>query len=130
MTEPPDIVSVLLALFAGFFATQDMAQAIVPYMAIILAALAGAGISLSHGGGEKMPMLAGLWYVGVRVLLAVTITIWLADWLNSFVPTMQPRKTMVPIALLIGCVRDWESVRRFIFRLLRREVESKVPPNE
>ena len=122
--EPLDLVSLLMVVLA-FIVSKDVAVAVSPYAAICILACAGAGISLS-GNDRKMEFWPACWYVGIRVVMAAGLTIGLAELLQKFAPWLVPRYTLIPIAFLIGWVRDYDSVRTWIAAKITKKVDRSI----
>ena len=123
-TEPLDLVSLLIALLA-FIVSKDVAIAVGPYASIVILACAGAGISLS-GNDRKMEFWPACWYVFIRVLLAVCLTISLAEVLQYFFPKLMPRYTLVPLAFALGWIRDYDSVRAWFASKISKKVDRSI----
>ena len=83
--EPLDLVSLLIVLLA-FIVSKDVAIAVGPYAAVGILACAGAGISLS-GNDRQMSLPQACWYVSIRVLMAVSLTIGLAELFDKSTET-------------------------------------------
>jgi ABC-type polysaccharide/polyol phosphate export permease len=115
-TEPLDLVGLLIALLA-FIASKEVAYTVGPYAAIVLLACAGSALALSAEEQTFSPYRA-LWFVMVRVILAVTITIAFAEVLRDIVPWLKPRYTLSPIAFGIGWIKDYDSVRSWFGRMI------------
>lgn len=112
MNQPPDIVALLVALMA-VITTDTMAQQLGPYFAIALLAAGGALIALS-GRHDDMSTFQSLRFVLVRVLIALVLTVSVAQGVARIWPAIEPRYSLVPIALLIGWVRDYNAVLSWI----------------
>lgn len=108
MNQPPDIVALLIAVMA-MITTDAMAQQIGPYCAIALLAAGGALIALT-ARHDDMSTFQSLRFVMVRVLIALVLTVSIAQGVQRFWPAIEPRYSLVPIALLIGWVRDYNAV--------------------
>jgi len=122
--EPLDLVSLLIALLA-FIVSKDVAITVGPYASIVILACAGAGLSLS-GNDKPMTLAQGCWYLTIRVLLAVSLTVGLAELLQKLIPWLAPRYTLIPLAFCIGWIRDYDSVRTFIGNLVSRILNRKA----
>ena len=125
--EPLDLVALLIALLA-FIVSKDVADAVGPYAAIAILACAGAALSLS-GTEESMSSRLNwksAWFVAIRVLLAVAITVSIAEVLEHIVPWLKPRYSVSPIAFAIGWVRDYNQVRSWIGGLLDRFASKRI----
>lgn len=122
--EPLDLVGILFALLA-FIVGKDVAQAVSPYAAIIILAVAGAGLSLS-GNDKPMGFWWGCWYVSIRVLVAVSLTVGMAELLQKLAPWLVPRYTLIPLAFGIGFIKDYDSVRSAIGGVISRFLNRKA----
>jgi len=122
--QPLDIVGVIVALLA-FIVSQDVAIVVGPYAAIAILACAGSVLALS-GNEEKIGMFGALCFVTMRIFLAVAITISLAELVERWVPDLQPRYTLSPIAFGIGWIRDYNQVRAALGGLLARLFEKRA----
>lgn len=116
--QPLDIVGVIVALLA-FIVSKDLAIVLGPYAAIAILACAGSVLALS-GTEEKVGILGATLFVTVRILVAVAITVSVAEMVERWLPALQPRYTLSPIAFGIGWIRDYNQVRSAIGGLLAR----------
>ncbi len=116
--EPADLIALLVALLS-LIASKEVAALIGPYAAIFLLACAGAALSLS-GNEKEMPPIKAVWYVTVRIMVAIALTGALAELLQNIAPWMKPRYTLVPLAFGIGFIRDYESVRKWAGSVVTR----------
>lgn len=114
--QPLDIVGIAIALLT-YMVSKDVALVLGPYAAIVLLAFAGAAFCLS-GLNERIGIVPGVWFITIRVLVAVAITVSLAEVIQRWLPSMQPRYTLAPIAFGIGFIRDVNQVRAGIGDLL------------
>lgn len=105
MNEPLDAPT-LLAFILTFVTSREVAAILGPYAAIIVAATASAGLSLSRND-----MITSLWrgmvYVGLRVMLASVLTVTAAKGLRAWLE-LDLAFTMIPLAILIAWVRDYD----------------------
>lgn len=124
MNQPIDLVGLLIALLAFAFG-KEMATVVGPYAAIVVLASAGAALSLSGHEEDFAPWRAA-WYVTIRILLAVTLTVAVAELLEHFVPALVPRFTLVPLAFAIGWIRDYDAVRQWFGGVIARIVGRKT----
>lgn len=108
--DPVDVITLFTVLLA-LVTSPDIAKLLAPYSGIVLAAVAGSGACL-YEKREVMLALNALWYVAMRILLAVTLTVALAEGLQYIFQKAEPRLWVIPIAFLIGYVRDYEQVQR------------------
>lgn len=124
MGDPPDVVSLLIALVA-IIASKEIAHLVGPYAAIVVLACAGASLSLS-GSDEELTGFRAVVYIGVRVLVAVVLTVTLAELLQVAVPWLKPRYTLVPLAFGIGWIRDYSAVRDWLGGIVDGIVKRKA----
>jgi hypothetical protein len=124
MNEPLDLVSLLIAVIA-LIASKEIAFLVGPYAAIVVLACSGAALSLS-GNETEMNYKASIWYVMVRVLLAVVLTVSIAELLQHIVPWAKPRTTLIPLAFAIGWIKDYGTVRSFFGSVISRFASKKV----
>lgn len=122
--QPLDIVGLLVSLLA-FIVSKDVAIVVGPYAAIALLACAGAALALS-GIEEKMGVIRASWFVSIRVLVAIAITISVAELIERWIPSLQPRYTLSPIALGIGWVRDYDQLRSALAGLIERFAGKRI----
>lgn len=108
-TDPPDFVSFLVALLA-MIASKEIAYLVGPYAAIMVCASVGAALSLS-GTEETMTIRKASGYVILRIFLAASLTIALAELLQVAAPWAKPRYTLIPLAFAMGWIRDYDTVR-------------------
>lgn len=118
MNEPTDLVNLFIALFA-ILVSKELALLIGPYAAIVVLACAGAALSLS-GTEKELNAWQATWYVSIRVLAAVVLTVSFAELLQNFAPWAKPRYTLIPVAFGIGWIRDFESVRTWFGSVIDR----------
>ena len=122
--EPLDLVSLLIAILA-FIVSKEIATAVGPYAAIVVLACAGAALSLS-GIERQFNFPKAVWYVSIRILVAVVLTVSLAELLQHFAPWAKPRYTLIPLAFGIGWIRDYDSVRSWCRDLILRVINKRV----
>jgi len=122
--DPPDVVSLLIALVA-IIASKEIAHLVGPYAAIVVLACAGASLSLS-GSDENLTGFRAVVYIGVRVLVAVVLTVTLAELLQVAVPWLKPCYTLVPLAFGIGWIRDYSAVREWLGGIVDGIVKRKA----
>lgn len=125
--EPLDLVGVLVALLT-FIVSRDVAATVGPYAAIAILACAGAALSLSgaEANMESRWNWKSLWFVSIRVLLAVSVTISIAEVLEHIVPWLKPRYSLSPIAFGIGWIRDYDQVRDWFGRMIDRLTSKRI----
>lgn len=127
--DPLDLIALFIALFT-LVATKEVAQLAGPYAAIMVWGCAGAAVSLS-GHRETMGAREAVWYVSVRVFLAIALTVMLAEVLQAVLPettskVLQPRYTVGPIAFLLGWVRDYNVAIQWLVERGKRLFTRKV----
>ena len=123
-TDPLDLVGIIAVLLA-YIASKELASAVSPYAAIALLACAGATLSLS-GAEDKMSVVKAVWFVGLRVVLAIAITISVAELLQNVAPWMKPRYTLSPIAFGIGWIRDYNQIRSWLGSVIDRFTTRRI----
>lgn len=124
MGDPPDVVSLLVALVA-LIASKELAHLVGPYAAIVVLAAAGASLSLS-GHDEEITGAQAFIYVSVRVLVAASLTVALAELLQLAVPWAKPRYTLVPLAFGIGWIRDYREVGTMIGDIITNIIKKRA----
>lgn len=112
MNNDPLDATALLIFLLTFVTSREAAAVIGPYAAIIVAACGGAALSLS-GNDKDMSLWRATWYVGVRVVLAVLIVVSLAKGIKSGFG-WEPSVTLIPLAIGIGWIRDYDHVRSWV----------------
>lgn len=123
MQEPVDFIALMIALL-GMLTSQQVATLAGPYAAIMVLAAAGAAVSFSLSNGQ-FSILQGLWYVSLRVLLAVVLTVSIAEVLVLVADWLKPRYTVAPLAFAIGCIRDFKKLWTWITKGLQFAWERK-----
>ena len=123
-TDPLDLVSLVTILLA-FIVSKDVASSLGPYAAIFVLACAGASLSLS-GSEDKMSVWKSILFVALRVLLALAITISVAELLQNLAPWMKPRYTLSPIAFGIGWIRDYNQIRSWLGSVIDRFTTRRI----
>jgi len=105
MNQQPltDIVTLAVLIAAAFF-SRAMAEAVGPYLVILVASSIGASFALARR--EKSTRGRALWFFTRVVGLAVVLTVGLAAVANAYYPDLSPRVLLAPIALLIGFIGD------------------------
>ncbi|MGL4834226.1 MAG: hypothetical protein ACRCXH_07440 [Shewanella sp.] len=98
-----DLLSLLLALVIS----RELAYLLGPYVAIAVLAFGGAGIALRRA--EPRSAWRSVEFVGFRVLLAVGMTVALAELLQALIPWANPRITLIPLSFAIGYITDYRA---------------------
>lgn len=124
MNEPVDIVSLLIALIA-VIASREVAHLVGPYAALVVLACAGSALSLS-GNEEELTAVRAFRYVAVRILVAVVLTVTIAELIQLVAPWARPRFTLVPLAFGIGWIKDYGEVRKWIGSAIDRMTARKI----
>ena len=127
MQSPPDFLEFVLAIIA-WIASREVAATVGPYAAIIVLACAGAALSLSGTQGQ-LKYTNALLYIGIRAMVAIVLTVTLAELLQKVVPWASPRYTLTPIAFAIGWIKDYNSVRAWLGGLIDRWANKRVDDN-
>lgn len=123
--DPKNLIEVLIALLT-LITSLEIAQLLGPYAAIVTASGAGAFLSLASTSKE-MPRWWNPWvYVVIRVILAIVITVPLARLLGGVASWLVPNITLIPIALGLGLISDYETVRQWLLKRVQRKIEEKV----
>lgn len=120
--DPLDVIALLVALLT-FVTGREVAVLIGPYAAIMVAACAGAAVSLS-GNDREMTVPRAIWYVTIRVLVAFTLTSALASALKNWL-SWNPAVTLIPLAFGIGWIRDYDGVRAWFGDVIDKFVSRK-----
>lgn len=121
--DPVDLVGLLIAALA-LVSSKEIAELVGPYMAIFILACAGAAFSAS--GGDKMSAIETLKYMAVRVLIALAVTVSMAELLQKVWPAITPRVSLIPLAFCIGAIRDFASLRDWVVDKLKTLVNRKI----
>ena len=124
MGDPQDIVSVLIAIIA-IIVSKEVAYLLGPYAAIIVLACAGASLALS-GTEDDLNYGRAIIYIGVRVMLAIVLTVAIAELLENVIPWAKPRYTLVPLAFAIGWIKDYGGVMGWFGSVINRFVNRRV----
>lgn len=121
-SDPSDIIGVVGAGLAVIFG-QTIANLVGPYIAIVILAIAGSALALSEVEDE-WGWFKACRYMVVRTIVAVALTVFLAETVNHFAPWLSPRVSLIPIAFCIGWVRDYErllKIKAFVLNLLPKK---------
>ncbi len=121
--DPVDLVGLLIAALA-MVSSKEIAELVGPYMAIFILACAGAAFSAS--GGEKMTAWETIKFMAVRVLIALAITVSMAELLQKVWPAFSPRITLIPLAFCIGAIRDFAGLRDWVVDKLKFIANRKI----
>ncbi|MFV0677888.1 hypothetical protein [Variovorax sp. tm] len=105
MNQQPltDIVALAILIAATLF-SHAVAEAVGPYLVIVVASAIGASFALARR--EKSTRGRALWFFTRVVGLAVLLTVGLAAAVSAYRPDLSPRVLLAPIALLIGFIGD------------------------
>lgn len=112
MQEPIDFVAFVVAVLA-MIASKEVAVLVGPYAAIMVLACAGSALSLSLSD-QEFTLRQAVFYVTLRVLLAIVLTIALAQLLESVASWAKPKYTVAPLAFVIGYIRDYKAVFKWL----------------
>lgn len=110
--DPQDFIAFVIALLT-LIVSREIASLIGPYFAFCVAAAAGAGLSLSWYD-KPLTSFQACWYVFIRVLIALVLTVSLAEFLQVIMAWAKPRATLIPLAFLLGCVKDFETIKTWM----------------
>jgi len=124
MNEPSDLLTLLVALIA-LITGREIAALIGPYAAIMILACAGAGVALS-GVDKHMNNWEAMRYVSFRVLVAVCFTVGLAELVQQWFAWAKPRYTLMPLAFLIGWVRDYNAIAKSVAETITNVFKRKT----
>ena len=122
-TDPVDLMGALVALLL-LVTSNEIAHTVGPMAAIIVAACAGAAISIS-GHEQEMKALRAMWYVTARVLVAVTLSSFVA-WMIQKATGWDARNLLVPVAFGLGWIRDYDDLRKRLGAMLGRALTRKA----
>ena len=100
---PPDIVTVAISLASALFGA-NVSTAVGTYSVIIVFAVAGAAWSAS--GRPEGTRWAALRHGIFMVMLALALTVPLAEGLHQYVD-LESRWTLAPIAALVAARPEW-----------------------
>lgn len=109
MQGHPEQFVQFLVLLLTYVVSRDLAYLLGPYIAIGIAAAAGAALALGSNGAMKWR--AVVFYVGLRIVMAIVLTVAIAEMLYSFssMSKMAALGMMPLIAFCIGVIRDYGS---------------------
>lgn len=126
---PLDPVQAIIFVI-GLVTSLEFAQVVGPYAAIFVAGGAGAFLSITGNAAEMTARQAAA-YVTVRIILAVLITVPLAKALATFgLAWLHPNITLIPLALGLGWVKDYDPVRAYIAGKINLLVTRQVGPKD
>lgn len=105
MNQQPltDVVALAILIAAAVF-SRTVAEAVGPYLVIVVASAIGASFALARR--EKSTRGRALWFFTRVVGLAVLLTVGVAAAVSAYRPDLSPRVLLAPIALLIGFIGD------------------------
>jgi len=99
----PDIVGTAVLILSIFF-RGEIANAVAPYIVIIVGASVGASFALARK--EKTTRLGDFWYY-IRVCgMAIIFTVFGAYFIALQYPGIAPRLVLAPVAFAIGFIGD------------------------
>ena len=124
MQEPVDFVTLFIALFA-MVTSLEVAHLVGPYAAIIVLAAAGAALALSTNK-EEMRLIQAVWYICIRMILAISLTVALAEFMQAIAPILKPRYTLIPVAFGIGWIKDYSEIRTWLGSIINRWASKRV----
>jgi hypothetical protein len=135
--DPKTLIEVLVWL-VSVIASLEAGQILGPYAAIVVASGVGGYMSLT-ATTKEMPKWWSSWvYILIRIALAAMVTVPIslvlgntADWLSEKFTSkaaswLVPNLTIIPIALVVGWVSDYETVRAWVLRKLKIKIEEKL----
>jgi len=108
--NPADIIGFIVAIVT-YIASKEIAEVVSPYIAIVVAATMAAGWALSRAG--ELTGYQSLKFIVLRVGTAILFAVTLANLIALVAPWAAPRWTMVPIAFIIGLVKDVEELKEY-----------------
>jgi len=124
MNEPQDFIGFVIAIMAAL-TSKEIAHLVGPYAAVIVLALAGSGLALTSYE-KAMTAFESCRYVAIRVLLAVTLTVSVAELLQAVMPWAKPRYTLLPIAFGIGMIKDYKALMGWLGESIKNAVGKKI----
>lgn len=124
MNEPQDFIGFVIAIMAAI-TSKEIAHLVGPYAAVIVLALAGSGLALSSND-KVMSALESVRYVGIRALLAVTLTVSAAELLQAVIPWAKPRYSMLPISFGIGMIKDYKALMTWLGDSVKNAIGKKI----
>lgn len=122
MNGPQDFIGFVIAITAAYGPTKWAISFEVS--AVIVLALAGSGLALTSYE-KAMTAFESCRYVAIRVLLAVTLTVSVAELLQAVMPWAKPRYTLLPIAFGIGMIKDYKSLMGWLGESIKNAVGKK-----
>lgn len=122
--SPLDLIGLVMFFFA-MIVGKEIADATTPYVAIIMLSAGGAFLAL-YGGPDSTPPKQAILFVFLRVFLAFSITVSLAEVLQHFFAQARPRYTIIFIAFFIGWVKDFNVIRTWVGGYIARIFEKKA----
>lgn len=124
MRDQPEQFVQWLVLLLTYVVSRDLAYLLGPYIAIAIAASAGAALAL--GSSKAMKWRQVVFYVGLRIVMAVVLTVSIAELIYgvSSMSKMAALGMMPLIAFCIGVIRDYRAVLEMAFAFLRRRTRT------
>ena len=108
--EPADLIGFIVAIVT-YFSSREIAEIVSPYIAIVVAATMAAGWALSRAG--ELTGMQSLKFLLLRAGTAVVFAVTLANLIHAVAPWAAVRVTMIPIAFLIGLVKDLDELKEY-----------------
>jgi branched-subunit amino acid transport protein len=109
--DPVDLIALIVAIVT-YIATKEVAELISPYIAIVMAAGIAAAWALSREG--ELTGAQSAKFFGLRILTAVVYSVMIANLIHLGFSWMAPRYTAVPIAGVIGLVKNADELKQYI----------------
>jgi hypothetical protein len=108
--EPNDLIGLVIAIIT-YIGSKELAEIVGPYVAIIIAATMAAGWALSRAG--ELSRYQSFKFILLRAGTAVIFAVTLAQLLHMAAAWISVRWVMVPIAFLIGLVKDLDELKEY-----------------
>ena len=107
-------------LLLSYIVGRELAYLVGPYLAIAIAASAGAALAL--GGSPAMRFRQVVFYVGLRIVMAMVLTVSIAELIYgwSSMSKIAALGLMPLIAFCIGVIRDYRAAFRTTLDFWRR----------
>jgi hypothetical protein len=108
--DPADLIGFIAAVVT-YFASKEIADVVSPYIGIIIAATMAAGWALSRAG--QLTGFQSVKFMLLRVGTAAIFAVTLAKLIHAVAPWAAVSVTMIPIAFLIGLVKDLDELKEY-----------------